>query len=96
MKASRALTFQAAAQRAGRPSRARTVPNEVAQVLACGAAEAQVVMLRQMTNKGVGLSRAWLDRDHFQRLKSPQRTLDQLPGAGLRVKSSGSESARRI
>jgi len=52
-----------------------TVPKQVAQVLARGALEAQVVMLRQMTNKGVGLSRARLDRDHFQRLKSPKRTL---------------------
>ncbi len=31
-----------------------TIPNQVAQVLARGAAVAQVVMLRQMTNKGVG------------------------------------------
>jgi hypothetical protein len=53
-----------------------TVPNQVAQVLACCAAVAQAVMLRQMTNKGVGLSGAWLDRDYPQRLQSPQRTLD--------------------
>src|SRR3984957_5273301 len=48
-----------------------TVPNQIAQVLARCAAVAQVVMLRQMTNKGVGLSGAWLDRDHPQRLKGP-------------------------
>src|ERR1700737_1604518 len=53
-----------------------TVPKQVAQVLARCAAVAQVVMLPQMPNEGVGLSRAWLDRDHFQRLKSPKRTLD--------------------
>src|SRR5208283_1023119 len=49
---------------------------KVAQVLARGAAVAQVVMLPQMPNEGVGLSRARLDRDHFQRLKSPKRTFD--------------------
>ena len=48
-----------------------TVANQVAQVLTRRAALAQVVMLRQMTNKGVGLSGAWLDRDHPQRLKGP-------------------------
>ena len=66
-----------------------TVPNQVAQVLARSAAVAQVVMLRQMTNKGVGLSGAWLDRDHPQRLQSPQRTLDQLPCAGTQAKEFG-------
>jgi hypothetical protein len=35
-----------------------TVPNQIAQVLARRAAVAQVVMLRQMTNKGVGLRAA--------------------------------------
>src|ERR1700686_3849449 len=66
-----------------------TVANQVAQVLARRAAIAQVVMLRQMTNKGVGLSGAWLDRDHPQRLKSPQRTLDQLPCAGTQSEEFG-------
>ena len=37
------------------------------------------MMLRQMTNKGLGLSRARFDRDDLQRLKSSKRTLDQLP-----------------
>src|SRR6202045_4926349 len=50
-----------------------TVANKVAQVLARGAAVAQGVMLPQMPNEGVGLSGARLDRDHFQRLKSPKR-----------------------
>ena len=53
-----------------------TISNKVAQVLAPATAVAQVMMLAQMPNKGVGLSRAWLDRDHFQRLKSPKRTFD--------------------
>ena len=66
-----------------------TVPKEVTQVLTCGTLEAQVMMLGQMPNEGVGLSRAWLDRDHFQRLKSPKRTLDQLPGAGTQRKEFG-------
>jgi len=52
-----------------------TVANQVAQVLARSAAVAQVVMLRQMTNKGVGLSGAWLDRDHSQRLKPLHRLI---------------------
>jgi hypothetical protein len=47
------------------------------------------MMLGQITNEGVGLSRAWLDRDHFQRLKSSKRTLDQLPGAGTQRKEFG-------
>jgi hypothetical protein len=37
------------------------------------------MVLRQMTNKGVGLSRARFDSDHLQQLKSAKRTLDQLP-----------------
>src|SRR6266481_5271161 len=47
---------------------------------------AQVMMLAQMPNKGVGLSRAWLDRDHFQRLQSPKRTLNQLRCSGIQSK----------
>jgi len=73
-----------------------TVPNQVTQVLARGTLEAQVMMLRQMTNKGVGLSRACFDSDDFQRLKSSKRSLDHPPAAPPREKSSGSESARRI
>ena len=67
----------------------KTVANKVAQVLARGAAVAQVVMLPQMPNEGVGLSGARLDRDHFQRLKSPKRALDQFPAAGTQRKEFG-------
>src|ERR1700720_206043 len=66
-----------------------TVPNKVTQVLTCGALEAQIMMLRQMPNKGVGLHRARLDADHLQRLKSSQRTLDQVPGASSQRKEFG-------
>ena len=67
----------------------KTVANKIAQVLARGAAVAQVVMLPQMPNEGVGLSGARLDRDHFQRLKSPKRALDQFPAAGTQRKEFG-------
>ena len=46
------------------------VAKEVAQVLARGAAVAQVVMLPQMPNKGVGLASARLNRDDLQRLQA--------------------------
>jgi hypothetical protein len=66
-----------------------TIPNKVTQVLTCGALEAQIMMLRQMPNKGVGLHRAGLDADHFKRLKSSQRAPDQVPGASSQRKEFG-------
>ena len=73
-----------------------TVPKQVAQVLARGALEAQVVMLRQMTNKGVGLNRARLDSITSSGLRAPSGPWIKSPSPALREKSSGSESARRI
>src|ERR1700676_1581923 len=46
-----------------------TRANQAPQVLTRRAAVAQVVMLRQMTNKGVGLSGAGVHRTHPQRLE---------------------------
>src|SRR5437588_529662 len=66
-----------------------TVSKQVAQILARGTLEAQVMMLRQMPNKGVGLGSARLDNDYLQRLKSPKRTLDQVPASGTQSKEFG-------
>src|SRR5258708_21983360 len=66
-----------------------TVSKEVAQVLARGAAVAQVVMLPQMPNKGVGLASARLNRDDLQRLQRPKWTLDQVPASRTQRKEFG-------
>ena len=68
---------------------ANYVPLTPLSFLARSAAVAQVVMLRQMINKGVGASRAWLDRDDFERLKSLKRTLDQVRLYGIQRKKFG-------
>src|SRR3981081_1541057 len=68
MKPSRALTFHAAAPKSTQ-ARTRAYHSRGRLGRARGAAVAQVVMLPQMPNEGVGVTRAGRDRDPFQRLK---------------------------